>query len=67
MVEVGEEISEPDSVHNLPARPAVSADEDIAVTITDVTTPEQQQEPQGSESGGSTADSQGVETPPAAR
>ena len=32
VVEVGEEVSEPDRVPNLPARPAVSADEDIAVT-----------------------------------
>ena len=40
--------------------------QDIAVTISDATTPEQQQEPPGLDSGGSTADSQVVESPPAA-
>ena len=56
VVGVGEEVSEPVSVPNLPARPAISP-QDIAVTISDAITPEQQQEPPGSVSGGSTADS----------
>ena len=50
VVEVGEEVSEPDSVPNLPARQAISP-QDIAVTISDATSPEQQQEPPGWDSG----------------